>query len=274
MICKQNPCTAIANSIAEAITESKRTILLLSPSYVEGEWPEFEVQCALKESLRRNHRIIPIVHEPLDDVKQELSATLQHITDYITCIKWPAEDLSQDSKSSSLHHTVNRIGKQLSSKKNDDVDPVTAKQDKFWKRLLLTLPKRKQQPESNKNLEDQDKSLKSFQSQCSVQSNTSETFELIRVERKEKSNLFNRGYLDDVHSVVKPKAVQVVHPRPRRPSQEVAVTKPEVNLQVPEVVTVVADAAPRVSVDHNHVSSETAPTVVIQDGINGRLQVA
>ena len=211
----------------------------------------------------------------MDDVKQELSATLQHITDYITCIKWPAEDLYEDDKTSNIHklqRVINRIGKQLSSRKNDDVDPVTAREDEFWKRLLLTLPKRKQQPEEEKSVEKQDKSLKSYQSQCSMQSNSLETFEFMQVERKGKSNLFNRSYFNSVHSVVKPKSVQVVHPQPRRLSPKVTAKKPEANSHVPEVVTGVSDVS-RDSVDHDPVSSGTAPTVSAHNGVNGCLEM-
>ena len=216
MICKQNPCTAIANSIAEAITESKRTILLLSPSYVEGEWPEFEVQCALKESLRRNHRIIPIVHEPLDDVKQELSATLQHITDFITCLSWPTEEMLCNEKPGRLQLVVNRVKTQLFAVKNDDVDLRAAREDDFWKRLLLSLPKRKKDSEMHKIEDADEEAVTSLQSQTSLQSTTSETHELVRVSRTEKSNLFNRSYFDHVRTGLRPKAVQIVRPQPRQ----------------------------------------------------------
>ena len=105
-----------------------------------------------------------------------------------------------------------------------------------------------------------------------MQSNTSETFEFIQVERKEKSNLFNRSYFNSVHSVVKPKSVQVVHPQPRRLSPKATVKKPEANSPVPEVLTDVSDVA-RDSVNHDPVSSGTAPTVSSHNEVNGCLEM-
>lgn len=103
--------SAIADNIIQAIENSRRTILILSPAYIQSEWCRLEYQKAQHEMLKLRHKIIPVM---LDDVTHLTSVdrNLQTILDTVTYIRWPGE---QDSKSN----------------------------DKFWKLLQLSMPKRK-----------------------------------------------------------------------------------------------------------------------------------
>ncbi|XP_059155235.1 uncharacterized protein LOC131940564 [Physella acuta] len=108
------PGEPIANNIIHAIENSRRTIMVLSPSYVSSEWCRMEYQKAQYEMLRLKHKIIPIVLESVDDMP-EMDSNLRTIINTVTYIQWPGEEEPSSSK----------------------------KVDKFWKLLELSMPKRK-----------------------------------------------------------------------------------------------------------------------------------
>ena len=183
------------------------------------------------------------MYEPLDEVEKELSATLKHVVDSIKCLKWPTENAKEDHRSNrflnSLHESATWVKTRLKLGRNDDddLDPVSAKQEEFWRRLLVTLPKREAETvDTGDRVEDPDRAIRSLQSLTSLQSNASETNELIRVERTENSNLFNRRHFDNVHARTKPKIVHVVRPQPRRTSDIPKTDNTEEN-QVPDANT-------------------------------------
>ncbi|XP_022090260.1 toll-like receptor Tollo [Acanthaster planci] len=64
---------SVATTIVESINTSKRTILLLSPSFLENEWRSLEFQAAHAQTLRdkRNRIIIVIVEEFSKDMTGE-----------------------------------------------------------------------------------------------------------------------------------------------------------------------------------------------------------
>ena len=107
--------TAISNNIINAVEGSRRTILILTPRYVESEFTRFEYQKAQTEMLKRKHRIIPIMLEDISNVS-DIDKNLKGIIGSVTYLEWPG---AEDSNSSSK------------------------KLDKFWKRLQLSLPKKK-----------------------------------------------------------------------------------------------------------------------------------
>lgn len=102
----------IAENILHAIQKSRRTILVISPNYAEGEWPRFEYQAAQKEMLGMRHRIIPILFKDVSKVNK-LDVNLRYIMDKITYIEWPGEE--------------------------DE-----AALSRFWEQLRLSMPKKKQ----------------------------------------------------------------------------------------------------------------------------------
>ncbi|XP_060577096.1 uncharacterized protein LOC132734378 isoform X2 [Ruditapes philippinarum] len=109
------PGETISNNIINAVEGSRRTIMVLTPRYVESEFTRFEYQKAQTEMLKRKHRIIPIMLEDISEVS-DIDKNLKGIIGSVTYLEWPStEDTSNSSK----------------------------KLDKFWKRLQLSLPKKK-----------------------------------------------------------------------------------------------------------------------------------
>lgn len=104
-------CAAIADNIIQAIENSRRTILVLSPAYVQSEWCRLEYQKAQHEMLKLRHKIIPVMLEDVTHV-QPVDRNLRTILDTVTYIKWPG---NEDAK----------------------------RTEKFWKLLQLSMPKRK-----------------------------------------------------------------------------------------------------------------------------------
>lgn len=101
----------IAEAKLWAVEKSHRTILLISPQYLEEEWPRFQYWIAQHEMLKLRHLIIPVILRTVEDTNK-VDPLLKNIMDSLTCIVWP-----QDGNQK-------KVGK-------------------FWKRLELALPKRK-----------------------------------------------------------------------------------------------------------------------------------
>ncbi|XP_052268432.1 interleukin-1 receptor accessory protein-like [Dreissena polymorpha] len=106
------PGETISNNIINAVDGSRRTILILTPRYIESEFTRFEYEKAQQEMMKRKHRIIPIVLEDISRLSSIMDKSLKAIISAVTYLEWPMES---DSK----------------------------KIDKFWKRLQLSLPKKK-----------------------------------------------------------------------------------------------------------------------------------
>ena len=104
---------AIANNIVSAIERSRRTIMILSPEYVQSEWCRMEYQKAQHEMLKLKHKIIPIVLADITEVKN-IDTNLKSILNSVTYLEWPGNENSK-------------------------------KTDKFWKKLELSLPKKSSQ---------------------------------------------------------------------------------------------------------------------------------
>lgn len=109
--------TAIANNIVSAIENSRRTIMILSPEYVQSEWCRMEYQKAQHEMLKLKHKIIPIVLADLSEVKN-MDKNLKSIMNSVTYLEWPGDNNSKQT-------------------------------DRFWKKLQLSLPKKPSQNSSS-----------------------------------------------------------------------------------------------------------------------------
>ncbi|XP_045157464.2 uncharacterized protein LOC123523822 [Mercenaria mercenaria] len=108
------PGEAIANNIVSAIESSRRTIMILSPEYVQSEWCRMEYQKAQHEMLKLKHKIIPVVLADLSEVKN-IDKNLKSIMNSVTYLEWPGQE-------------------------------NTKKAERFWKKLELSLPKKSSQP--------------------------------------------------------------------------------------------------------------------------------
>lgn len=101
--------SAIFENIIEAIYNSRRTILVLSPRFLSSEWTRYEYQVALQEMLKKKHRIIPVILEDISEM-ENVDETLKQILSSITYIKWPENE---------------------------------KKEKHFWKTLQFSLPKKR-----------------------------------------------------------------------------------------------------------------------------------
>ncbi|XP_041360277.1 uncharacterized protein LOC121376469 [Gigantopelta aegis] len=105
------PGETIADNIIHAIENSRRTILILSPSFVESEWCRLEYQKAQQEMLKLKHKIIPIMLQDITDVTN-VDKNLKQIINTVTFIRWPGEE-------------------------------VEKRVDKFWQLMQCSMPKKK-----------------------------------------------------------------------------------------------------------------------------------
>ncbi|KAL5021239.1 hypothetical protein ScPMuIL_000394 [Solemya velum] len=108
------PGENISNNIINAINNSRRTILLLSPRYIDSDWAKLEYQVAQREMLKRRHLIVPIVLEDFSDSSTEIDPNLKAIINSVTYIEWPGIEREK-------------------------------KLNKFWERVRLSMPKTKRQ---------------------------------------------------------------------------------------------------------------------------------
>ncbi|XP_052826212.1 delta-like protein C isoform X2 [Octopus bimaculoides] len=104
---------AISNNIINAVEKSRRTILVLSPDYVISEWTRMEYQIAHQEMLKKRQKIIPIIFRDLN--KLELDKNLSYILKSITYLEWPGSN-----------------------------EEDRCKLEKFWGKLRLTMPKKRE----------------------------------------------------------------------------------------------------------------------------------
>ncbi|XP_070574191.1 uncharacterized protein [Ptychodera flava] len=108
---------AIVENIITAIKDSRRTILVLSPAFVESEWCDYEVLMAHKEMVGLRQKLIPLMFEDIGHMTG-LRPSLQAILNTITYIEWPKEGGERDM-------------------------------EKFWKRLVKAMPRKRSQEKPN-----------------------------------------------------------------------------------------------------------------------------
>ncbi len=109
------PGRSIIDNISDAVRRSRKTLLLLTPGFVESEWCRYEFQAALLQMLRRQMDIIPVIFEDLGN-PGNLSEDLQSVLRTLSYITWP-------------NAVLNGRGPQ----REDD-------QEQFWKLLCESLP--------------------------------------------------------------------------------------------------------------------------------------
>ncbi|XP_070562580.1 interleukin-18 receptor accessory protein-like isoform X2 [Ptychodera flava] len=84
------PGIDIYENIVQAINSSRRTILILSPRFVESEWCRYEFLKAQEEMLKKKTRIIPIMFEDISPV-EDMDANLKSLLREISYIPWSRE---------------------------------------------------------------------------------------------------------------------------------------------------------------------------------------
>ncbi|XP_077988342.1 X-linked interleukin-1 receptor accessory protein-like 2 [Glandiceps talaboti] len=101
---------AIADNVVESIEDSRSCIIVLTPDYLTSNWSPFQFNVALERSLKlHNHLIIIIARELPSEVDMKHWKSLKHVIGVTRSLKWKEGNLSS--------------------------------QEKFWKKLLLQLPK-------------------------------------------------------------------------------------------------------------------------------------
>lgn len=103
----------ITDNITDSVKKSRRTLLIISPAFVSSTWCKFEYQMALQEMLHEKHRILPIIIGDVSQLKGKMDDTLKSILNTVTWLEYPGKDASDQE------------------------------QEKFWKRLSLSLPKKR-----------------------------------------------------------------------------------------------------------------------------------
>uniref|UniRef100_A0A182XBQ2 TIR domain-containing protein n=1 Tax=Anopheles quadriannulatus TaxID=34691 RepID=A0A182XBQ2_ANOQN len=82
------PGEMIANEIAKAVEESRRTIIILSLNYIDSMWGQMEFSTAYLQSLVDKHnRVIPIIYQDIGDIDQ-LDPQLRAYLKTNTYVRW------------------------------------------------------------------------------------------------------------------------------------------------------------------------------------------
>ncbi|XP_022104884.1 uncharacterized protein LOC110986900 [Acanthaster planci] len=82
------PGRSIIDNIADAVHRSCKTLLLLSPGFIESEWCCYEFQAALSQMLHLQSDLIPVIFEDLGP-KENLSPDLQTMLRTLSYVIWP-----------------------------------------------------------------------------------------------------------------------------------------------------------------------------------------
>ncbi|CAL1543834.1 unnamed protein product [Lymnaea stagnalis] len=165
----------LSETILTAVEKSRRTIMVITPDYVGNEWSRFEYLIAQHETLKLNQRIIPIILEKIDQKDLTVNKSLKHILQSVKCLQYPQMKSIKDAKSENIAHHSSCLSGEKPSNLSSISNPITSvsksketlvtdkKEEKFWKRLELTMPKKKKQKVStNFEKENFNKSLMSF----------------------------------------------------------------------------------------------------------------
>ena len=108
------PGTPIVENIVESINNSQKTILVVTNSFVESNWCDFELQMARMHSFEEGRDIIIVIMlEPVPAAK--MSATLEAEIKKVTFIEWPEDVRDQAAFWKKLRTTL---------KRKDTRDPV------------------------------------------------------------------------------------------------------------------------------------------------------
>ncbi|KAI8786676.1 toll receptor 4 [Biomphalaria glabrata] len=146
-----SPGEVLSESIVHAVEKSRCTIMIITPDYIKNEWSRFEYLIAQHETLKLNQKIIPIILEQVDQTNMDKA--LKHIIYSVKCLKHPYMKLVQSLEPNPKKSCVNSVSSwhlQMEGGRKNYYDMMSIQDqeiekasEKFWKRLELTLPKKK-----------------------------------------------------------------------------------------------------------------------------------
>ncbi|RUS85017.1 hypothetical protein EGW08_007201 [Elysia chlorotica] len=127
-----------SEEILEAVEKSRRCIMLLTSDYINNEWCRFEYLIAQHETcIKLKQRIIPILMDDIDKDKKKMDKTLRFIIDSVKCLRYPREPLEPEGNPTST--TCIQPG----GKCNKQLAKYEKELEKFWEKLRLTMPKKR-----------------------------------------------------------------------------------------------------------------------------------
>ncbi|XP_071838516.1 uncharacterized protein [Apostichopus japonicus] len=142
-------CTAV--QLVEALQQSRRFIMVLSPEYVRANFTSYEVNISLEVVNNYKDYIIPVVFQGLD--LPDHNAIFRHIMKVTQTVKWSnIEWPISDQYESNLgrNHSYCDKANLASNRQKSKVSMEKSFMKKGYKELLLKLPPRpKPRPENN-----------------------------------------------------------------------------------------------------------------------------
>ncbi|XP_013419237.1 uncharacterized protein LOC106179956 [Lingula anatina] len=84
------PGEVLSVSVIEAVESSRRTILVLSPRFIENGWCRFHFLSAQLEMLQSKHSIIPLIYEDISKISST-DKDLRNILKIAKPVRWPSE---------------------------------------------------------------------------------------------------------------------------------------------------------------------------------------
>ncbi len=87
----------IADNIVEAIQNSNKVLVILSPTFLESDWCHFEVRMAREKLIRdRRDSLVLVIYKPLDVPGVRLPRKLIRILERKTYVEWTMNNAGQD----------------------------------------------------------------------------------------------------------------------------------------------------------------------------------
>ncbi|XP_071946705.1 uncharacterized protein [Antedon mediterranea] len=91
------PGSTIIDNITEAVHNSWKTILVLSPAFLESGWCQYEFETALGNMLNQRADILPIIYENVLNLPN-LDKNIQSLLKTITYLNWNGGNIDEDQK--------------------------------------------------------------------------------------------------------------------------------------------------------------------------------
>jgi len=89
---------AKSDNILKAVTSSRRTLLILTPEFLQGEWTRFEYLVAQHQMLRLKHQIVPLILRPLPKAVLDEEKNVAHLLNTTTCLHYPGTEDAKREK--------------------------------------------------------------------------------------------------------------------------------------------------------------------------------